>query len=175
MSEQKTLPFNEDEQRQALRELITRPPIPVEIDPPVAMILIGQLQLAIRHPQNTGTSAAYAREFIEALRSRICEPGSVLDALITAGFDPDYDVPADEKNITYTGLPQTTSGRTVYPAPMENPNCQCNNALAAFYCRTGHMLECHYPMTCSEANCSHMDNYGEADGANAESETGARN
>jgi hypothetical protein len=27
--------------------------------------------------------------------------------------------------------------------------------MACMVCPYGHMLECHYPMTCEEANCSH--------------------
>jgi hypothetical protein len=40
--------------------------------------------------------------------------------------------------------------------PLEaNPACVCPNAMAAMFCSYGHMLECHYPMTCSEAECEH--------------------
>ena len=43
-----------------------------------------------------------------------------------------------------------------YPPPDQNPKCVCwPNLMAAFFCPTGHMLECHYPMTCSEAECEH--------------------
>jgi len=50
--------------------------------------------------------------------------------------------------------------RTTYPPPDENPRCQCwPNQLQAFFCAYGHMTECHYPQTCREANCSHMDRY----------------
>lgn len=36
-----------------------------------------------------------------------------------------------------------------------NPACVCPTAMAAMFCATGHMLECHYPMSCSEADCGH--------------------
>lgn len=36
-----------------------------------------------------------------------------------------------------------------------NPRCVCTHPLAAMTCPYGHMLECHYPMTCEEANCDH--------------------
>jgi hypothetical protein len=46
-----------------------------------------------------------------------------------------------------------------YPAPEENPFCQCKgNSRRAFWCRHGHVLECHYPYTCREAGCSHLEN-----------------
>jgi hypothetical protein len=56
-------------------------------------------------------------------------------------------------------LPQTSTGRTVYPPPNENPACICTNPMQSFFCAFGHLLECHYPHTCREANCSHMDGY----------------
>jgi len=47
-----------------------------------------------------------------------------------------------------------------YPPPEENPNCKCKDStLAAFFCDHGHILECHYPFTCSQAACSHLHNY----------------
>ena len=47
-----------------------------------------------------------------------------------------------------------------YPPPGENPECRCcPNLAAAFFCQTGHMLECHYPLTCDEARCSHLAKY----------------
>ncbi len=36
-----------------------------------------------------------------------------------------------------------------------NPDCQCFNPMAAMVCPTGHMLECHYPLSCEEAECDH--------------------
>jgi len=48
----------------------------------------------------------------------------------------------------------------IYPPPESNPQCQCwPNMLAAMFCTYGHMLECHYPQTCSEAECSHLARY----------------
>lgn len=36
-----------------------------------------------------------------------------------------------------------------------NPACRCPDLIASLFCQTGHMLECHYPMSCKEAQCSH--------------------
>jgi hypothetical protein len=36
-----------------------------------------------------------------------------------------------------------------------NPDCICSNPMAAMLCPYGHMLECHYPQTCTEAECGH--------------------
>ena len=38
--------------------------------------------------------------------------------------------------------------------PAANPKCRCN-PMQAMVCGTGHMLECHYPMSCAEAECDH--------------------
>jgi hypothetical protein len=47
-----------------------------------------------------------------------------------------------------------------YPPPSANPQCQCHpNPMRAFICMTGHMTECHYPMDCMEAKCSHLARY----------------
>ena len=35
-----------------------------------------------------------------------------------------------------------------------NPKCQCNPMQATF-CIYGHMLECHFPQNCREAECDH--------------------
>lgn len=35
------------------------------------------------------------------------------------------------------------------------------SAMACQFCPVGHMLECHYNMTCSEAECSHLAKYDE--------------
>lgn len=32
--------------------------------------------------------------------------------------------------------------------------------MACMFCSTGHMTECHYPMSCGEAQCSHFLNRG---------------
>lgn len=58
----------------------------------------------------------------------------------------------------------TVSGLKIYPPPYKNPNCQCYpNMMAAFFCPTGHMLECHYPQTCAQAKCSHLAKYVECE------------
>lgn len=35
------------------------------------------------------------------------------------------------------------------------------SAMACTFCPVGHMLECHHPMTCSQAKCSHLAKYDE--------------
>src|SRR5262245_8918559 len=59
------------------------------------MILIAQLQLALRHPANRGAGALQARQFVEDVIDRFekAEPG--LAAFLRRGFDPAQDVPID--------------------------------------------------------------------------------
>lgn len=36
-----------------------------------------------------------------------------------------------------------------------NDACHCASLEMAMFCQTGHMVECHYPLSCKEAKCSH--------------------
>ena len=45
-----------------------------------------------------------------------------------------------------------------YLPPESNPRCLCfPSLLAMFFCPYGHLLGCHYPLTCVEAECSHWE------------------
>ena len=48
-----------------------------------------------------------------------------------------------------------------YAMPELTPNCRCKDAGpgAGVFCPTGHMLECHYPLDCRNAGCSHLARY----------------
>lgn len=41
---------------------------------------------------------------------------------------------------------------------IERGECPCGavTPVACSLCPTGHQLECHYPLTCEEAHCSHF-------------------
>lgn len=42
--------------------------------------------------------------------------------------------------------------------PGQNPACICNPLTAApMFCPYGHLTECHYPLSCEEAQCSHYN------------------
>lgn len=41
------------------------------------------------------------------------------------------------------------------PRDQANPGCVCTTAAQAVLCKTGHLLECHYPQSCESARCSH--------------------
>lgn len=62
-----------------------------------------------------------------------------------------------------------------YPSPDENQYCHCKaNPMAAFWCQTGHMLECHYPYDCQTAACGHLYKYDFSHEEIAELEAAAR-
>lgn len=69
---------------------------PIYASPALVFLLIGQLQLALRHPQNTGIGADAARMFIQGVRQQLAAPGSPLDQIIDLGFDPDFDLTVNE-------------------------------------------------------------------------------
>lgn len=45
--------------------------------------------------------------------------------------------------------------------PLEHTGeCLCKGSpMKAMFCMTGHMLECHYPLECQAAGCSHLIKY----------------
>ena len=60
-----------------------------------------------------------------------------------------------------------------YAAPDAVPFCQCRaNGDLPLLCPTGHLLECHHPLSCTDAACGHMRRYQDSptpeDTANAE-------
>ena len=66
--------------------------LPVEIDLLSAMCLVGNLQLALRHPNNHGHSAQVAREFIDGVIERMEQCGLVVTArIMRLGDDPACD------------------------------------------------------------------------------------
>jgi len=58
---------------------------------PQVLIYISQLQLALRHPMNTGPSADVTRAMITDLRKQIGDLPAVQE-VISRGFDPKYDM-----------------------------------------------------------------------------------
>lgn len=66
------------------------PPIQLEMDAAHAWILIGQLQLALRHPGNRGPSAKLARAIVEGL-AEIVAPSGALREVYERGWNPAHD------------------------------------------------------------------------------------
>ena len=61
-------------------------------------------------------------------------------------------------------LADAEAGLQSYPPPDFHPDCHCaGQPMRAFYCSTGHLTECHWPMTCDVARCSHLAAYQDGD------------
>lgn len=79
-----------------LRQLLTEGlEIQLSLDAMSAFQLIAQLQLALRHPQNTGPAATTGRLAAEGLAGRLVASPTATPALqhiLALGFDPHYDI-----------------------------------------------------------------------------------
>lgn len=64
----------------------------ISIDGVTAVTLIGQLQLASRHPANNGPSVKYSIEFAKQLQTLVSEKFPNASAILEMGWDKDYDV-----------------------------------------------------------------------------------
>lgn len=65
---------------------------PIELDLDAALSIIGNLQLALRHPNNTGTPAQVAQRFVSGLIDRIRAAGYIHNAtLAELGGSREYD------------------------------------------------------------------------------------
>lgn len=58
-------------------------------------ILIAQVQLALRHPDNTGASAEIAREIVLNMTEAVCQHIPEARETIEQGWNPAYDVDRD--------------------------------------------------------------------------------
>lgn len=78
-----------------MQQLDTQPGVILEMGAAEALILLSQLQLALRHPANQGPGAAFVRDMTTRIEAHLgATPG--LRWLIARGWDPSYDVPAGE-------------------------------------------------------------------------------
>jgi len=66
--------------------------IKLEIDPGTAMAIIANIQLATRHPKNTGPSRHQAEKFARALQERVVYHLPEHATLLEMGWDPDCDI-----------------------------------------------------------------------------------
>lgn len=64
--------------------------IPIDLSVPTVIALTGQLQLALRHPLNTGPTTALARAFIQQLKNDLTGMPTV-QKVIDMGFDARFD------------------------------------------------------------------------------------
>lgn len=75
--------------RRLLAAVQAMPPILIELEPVMALGLVGTLQLALRHPGFTNRTATIIRNLVEDLKQRF--PPEVRP-LLDRGDDPAFDV-----------------------------------------------------------------------------------
>lgn len=84
------------------KQLSNEPIIRLSISPLMAWQIISQLQLALRHPENTGVSSKTTRSFVDTIVSQIPMTDS-LKELFEMGWNPEHDQliePVPKKQIT---------------------------------------------------------------------------
>lgn len=81
-------PEEENEAQAALMNYLEgQPPILMEIDVQTALLIIGNLQLAVRHPDNKGDGARAIRAFARELQERVAPVGSAIHDIMEEGWD----------------------------------------------------------------------------------------
>ncbi len=70
------------------REVVEPARIALSLNRLTALALIGQLQLALRHPTNRGLTAQIAIDFIEGLKAKL---PATMQQTVEMGFDPSFD------------------------------------------------------------------------------------
>ena len=68
------------------------------------------------------------------------------DKLIASGVPEDEASRVASKEVESMGAAKTSTSQC--PIGGTGP-------MACMFCQYGHMTDCHYPLTCEEANCSH--------------------
>lgn len=66
-----------------------------EFPPVVVLRLIGDLQLSLRHPANTGVTTMIARDVCNQMITRLANGDKRIMQLLQRGYDPQFDVPAN--------------------------------------------------------------------------------
>jgi hypothetical protein len=74
-------------------EALVEQEVQLNMEAATAWIIMSQLQLALRHPQNVGPTTQIIRQVIDEIIGKVCPAGSALFELAQMGFDSKYDVP----------------------------------------------------------------------------------
>jgi hypothetical protein len=74
-----------------MAQLIEMPPVAFDMSPAGWYFLLGQLQLALRHPENTGPTSEKTRAFCMRLIHEL-PLGYGTREIAHMGFDPQHDV-----------------------------------------------------------------------------------
>lgn len=86
------------------RSLKSAQPLEMYILPFRAYVLVGQLQLALRHPQNTGPGSNIAREIAHNLQERLSEINPAIAQSLEHGWNPQLDfTDAEFEEVQRTG------------------------------------------------------------------------
>jgi hypothetical protein len=72
-------------QSEILAAMAANERVVIDLDVYQAWTLLGQLQLALRHPGNEGASADVARSIIAVIAGRLCKPGSAMETVYVMG------------------------------------------------------------------------------------------
>lgn len=96
-----------------LHALEERGPVTLEMHATTAWILLSHLQLALRHPANTGPLAMLGRDLARSLRDRLA-PSGALREVFDRGWNPAFDVEAG--NVTDSRRDPGRDGPDVPPA-----------------------------------------------------------
>ena len=75
--------------------------VEIATTPARLFILIGHMQLALRHPDNTGASADFAREMTNNLANMLCHYVPEAQELIEQGWNPAYDTTREYFNLEF--------------------------------------------------------------------------
>lgn len=97
MPAKKLSPEAEAEYMAAVQRLWRAAPIEVELQAPLALLIVAELQLALRHPSQTPKLTGMVEAFTRSLIRRLgdIEPGVL--PVLDLGWDRDYDQPAPER------------------------------------------------------------------------------
>ncbi|HEY9749440.1 MAG TPA: hypothetical protein V6C63_12210 [Allocoleopsis sp.] len=71
--------------------LSTAPPIHAEIDAGIAFALVGQLQLALRHPLNQGASSELVKRVAQELQAKLADIDPAIAQALNQGWDESLD------------------------------------------------------------------------------------
>lgn len=74
--------------------LKTADPVAIELSGVVAMGLIANLQLALRHPENRGPTSALMRCLCDEVIEKFANGDATIETLMRRGYDPKFDVKA---------------------------------------------------------------------------------
>lgn len=66
--------------------------LPIDVCPSFAVVLVAQLQLALRHERNVGPSALMVQGFADSLIDRLDAMAPGIGAILRMGYDPAHDI-----------------------------------------------------------------------------------